>query len=293
MLMIRDLLKLRSLSTVFVTDSYIEFQTSRLHYGKAGSGSMPLLLFHGFGQNHDVFKTWVELIGKDYRLYAFDLYFHGLSTWSSREALEKSDWKKILQNFLQQEKIDRFEVLGFSLGGKFALATLELFPEKVSDLHLLAPDGIKTSFWYSLATYPIATRYLFKSMILKPGRLHALVKSLRSLGLVDKGVLRFAETQMETEEKRRRVYYSWVYFRHLKFNLQKIANILNQHQLPLTIIVGKYDKVILPINMQRLLSKVKNHRFEILETGHNDLIKQAAIKFLLKSKMISYAKSNW
>ncbi len=259
--------------------NYINYEDSRLHYAKAGSGATPLLLFHGFGQNHHVFEQWVTALSKEYSLYAFDLYFHGQSTWPGRVALEKNDWKEIIQLFLKQEKIERFAVLGFSLGGKFAMTAAEAFPEKILKLYLLAPDGIKTSIWYSLATYPIAVRYLFRSMILKPGRLHALAKVFRSLRIVDKGILRFVESQMDTEEKRRRVYYSWVYFRHLKFHLSNLANILNSHQIPVIMIAGKYDKVIEAKNMNRLLRHLNNHRFEIIEAGHNDLIKNA-IKFL-------------
>jgi len=96
------------------------------------------------------------------------------------------------------------------------------------------------------------------------------------MGLVGKGLLRFAESQMDTEEKRRRVYYSWVYFRHLKFDLRKIADILNQNKIPLTIVVGKYDKVIQPQNMAQLVAKVRNHRFKIIEVGHNDLISKSS-----------------
>jgi pimeloyl-ACP methyl ester carboxylesterase len=264
---------------MLLQENFINYEDSRLHYAKAGSGATPLLLFHGFGQNHQVFERWVPALGKEYSLYAFDLYFHGKSTWPGRVALEKNDWKEIIQLFLKQEKIERFAVLGFSLGGKFAMTTAEAFPEKIIKLYLLAPDGIKTSIWYSLATYPIAVRYLFRSMILKPGRLHALAKVFRSLGIVDKGILRFAESQMDTEEKRRRVYYSWVYFRHLKFNLRQLANLLNTHQIPVIMIAGKYDKVIEAKNMNLLLRYVNNHRFEIIEAGHNDLIKNA-IKFI-------------
>lgn len=264
---------------MLLQENYINHRESRLHYAKAGSGATPLLLFHGFGQNNQVFEHWVTVLGKEYSLYAFDLYFHGQSTWPSRVALEKNDWKEIIQLFLKQEKIERFAVSGFSLGGKFAMTAAEAFPEKITKLYLLAPDGIKTSIWYSLATYPIAVRYLFRSMILKPGRLHALAKVFRSLGIVDKGILRFAESQMDTEEKRRRVYYSWVYFRHLKFNLRNLANLLNTHQIPVIMIAGKYDKVIEAKNMNQLLRYVNNHRFEIIEAGHNDLIKNA-IKFI-------------
>lgn len=266
---------------MLLQENFIYHQDSKLHYAKAGTGGTPLLLFHGFGQNHQVFEQWVTALGHEYCVYAFDLYFHGQSTWPSRVALEKDDWKQILHLFLKRENIERFAVLGFSLGGKFAMTTVEAFPQKTIELYLLAPDGIKTSIWYSLATYPIAVRYLFRSMILKPGRLHALAKVFRSLGIVDKGILRFAEIQMDTEEKRRRVYYSWVYFRHLKFDLRNLANLLNSHQIPVIMIVGKYDKIIEAKNMNRLLRYVNNQRFEVIEAGHNDLIKNTIKNALL------------
>jgi pimeloyl-ACP methyl ester carboxylesterase len=180
-----------------------------------------------------------------------------------------------MTTFLRENMIDRFSVGGFSLGGKFALATLELFSEKINQVFLIAPDGIKTSFWYSLATYPIFLRKFFKSMIFHPQRFLAIAGFLQRNGLVDKGLIRFAEYQMNTEEKRYRVYFSWVVFRHLTFDLGKIALLLNKNGIQLTVIVGKFDKVIEPGNIKAFLNKVEKKRFEILESGHTGLINQS------------------
>jgi pimeloyl-ACP methyl ester carboxylesterase len=258
-----------------LSTSSIRFKGANLFYSKSGTGKKSLLLFHGFGQDHRAFDCWIEKLQNEYTLYSFDLFFHGQSSWMSQEALEKIDWNKIIDLFLQQEKISEFEIAGFSMGGKFSLATLEAFPEKVKKMILLAPDGIKTSFWYSLATYPIAMRAVFKSMILHPNRLYRLTKIFRSFGLVDRGLLRFAESQMDTEEKRNRVYFSWVYFRKLKFDLSKIASLLNELRIPLTLMVGKHDKVIQAKNMEVFLGKVNSKQFEVVEAGHNDLIRKA------------------
>jgi pimeloyl-ACP methyl ester carboxylesterase len=252
--------------------NYIEYFNSKLFYVKIGVDKKNLILFHGFGQDHRAFQSWVEVLKNDYTLYAFDLFFHGQSTWGNHEVLEKKDWKEIIALFLSQENIAEFEVVGFSLGGKFALGLLEAFPDRVKKITLLAPDGIKTSFWYSLATYPIAMRALFKSMILHPNRLYRVTKILRSLGLVDKGLLRFAESQMDTEEKRRRVYFSWVYFRHLKFDLDQIVSLLNEKHIPLALLIGQHDKVIQPKNMEGFVQKIEMKEFEVIEAGHNDLI---------------------
>lgn len=233
------------------------------------------MLFHGFGQDHRAFQSWVEVLKDEYTLYAFDLFFHGQSTWASREAVEKKDWKEIIDQFLQKENISKIEIAGFSMGGKFALATLEAFSDRIKKMTLLAPDGIKTSFWYSLATYPFAIRALFKSMILHPNRLYRVTKALRSLRLIDKGLLRFAESQMDTEEKRKRVYFSWVYFRHLKFDIDQIVSLLNEKHIPLALFIGKHDKVIQPKNMVRFIPKIGMKQFEVIEAGHNDLIKKA------------------
>lgn len=246
------------------------YDKATLHYSKYGSGTRIILAFHGFGQTHSVFK---EIEYKGCTVYSFDLFFHGKSKWDYGEApLEKSFWKALMETFLKQEGIEKFGVIGFSMGGKFALACVEAFPHQIESITLLAPDGIKTSFWYSLATYPLMLRKLFKSMIGKPERFHSIIKIAFSLNLIDKGILRFVESQMNTHEKRERVYCSWVVFRHLKFEISGIAGILNRYKIPLTLVIGRHDKIITAKNMSRLISRVPHAKLQIIDSGHNTVI---------------------
>ena len=113
-------------------------------------------------------------------------------------------------------------------------------------------------------------------MILHPNRFATISRTLKSIGALDKGLSRFAEHQMDTEEKRQRVYFSWVVFRHLTFDLNSIADLINKHSIRLILITGKFDKVIRSENMNRLLVHVKKYKHEILETGHNGLINESA-----------------
>ena len=259
-----------------------QFKQASLHYIKTGTGKKTLLVFHGFGQSHEVFTTLSTALSEDYTLYIVDLFFHGKSEWNDGEQpLEKDFWKNLLTEFLTKHSIDSFSVFGFSMGGKFSLATLEAFPTRVKEIFLLAPDGIKTSMWYSLATYPTAFRNLFKSMIKKPGRFNAVANFAFRTDLIDKGILRFVESQMNTEEKRQRVYYAWVVFRHLTFDMSVIANLINENNIRLVMILGKFDKIITVKNMNVLLRKVKNYELEIPDTGHNGVI-EASIKILKK-----------
>jgi pimeloyl-ACP methyl ester carboxylesterase len=255
----------------------IKFGANFLNYSIKGNGKTPLLAFHGFGQSKEVYDPFSELLGDEYTVYAFDIYFHGESEWGDRnQALEKQDWEQILKSFLEKHKIEKFALVGYSMGGKFALASLELFPRRIKEFLLIAPDGIKTSLWYSLATYPTSFRNFFRAMIVKPKYFYKILKTTKKLGLVDKSILKFANNQMNTREKRRRVYLTWVVFRHLHFDLKLIAFLINQNKIPMMMFTGKYDKIITAENMMDLLQHVKEYEHVILEAGHNTLIADTA-----------------
>jgi pimeloyl-ACP methyl ester carboxylesterase len=255
--------------------SQINYQKSELYYYKYGNGSKSILLFHGFGQDHAVFESWIDKLKSDYTIISFDLFFHGKSSWNDSSPVEKGDWKRIVELLIQKEKINEFELAGFSMGGKFAFATLEMFPEKVKRMTLIAPDGIKVNFWYRLATYPIVMRWLFESFVSKPKFFFSLARFLESIGVINKYLLRFVMLQMDTEEKRLQVYSTWIQLRQLKFDMRTIAGLINEKGITLKIIVGKFDKVIPARDMNRLLKCIPSGKLEIVETGHNNLIDKA------------------
>lgn len=250
---------------------FITYKEATLHFHKSGNGQHVLLGFHGFGQDRRAFERLEH--DERYTLFLFDIFFHGKSEWrNGEEPLEKFFWNQLMTEFLNQYRIDRFSLVGFSMGGKFVLATLEAFPHKIDSVFLLAPDGIKTSLWYSLATYPSIIRRFFKSMITRPGRFVQLARLSNKIGLIDKSMLRFVEFQMNTEAKRKQVYLSWVVFRHLQFNMNRIANIINTNNISLTIVIGQYDKIIRVRDMNRLLKKVKQYSLQTPQTGHTGVL---------------------
>lgn len=253
------------------------YHQANLQYRKYNGGPKVILAFHGFGQHHGVFEELAHLHDNQFTVYSFDLFFHGKSKWGYNEQpLEKAFWKDLMRSFLEQEHIEIFSVIGFSMGGKFALACIEAFPNHIESITLLAPDGIKTSFWYSLATYPILLRRLFKSMIDNPGRFHNLTKVAFKLNLIDRGILRFVESQMNTHEKRDRVYKSWIVFRHLKFDISLLASIINSYQIPITLVIGAHDKIITANNMGGLIKRVPHANLKIIDSGHNTIISKWA-----------------
>ncbi len=269
--------------------SYSEYSLDRpeghLYYYRAGQGKEVLLLFHGFGQNHTAFDPLIETLTETFTLYSFDLFFHGKSTWlKDEEPLEKQAWKSFMTDFIQKNNIEKFSIGGFSLGGKFALATAEAFPEKTKKLFLFAPDGIRTNPWYSLATYPLIIRRLFKSMIHQPARFFFLVKLTDRLKITDKSMARFVENQMNTIEKRKQVYFTWVVFRHLKFSMEQLGLVIDRYAISTVIVTGKFDHVIKSENMRYLANHSKQVVLKQLECGHNKLLNHPSLpKTILES----------
>lgn len=254
-----------------------EFQKAQLHYHKTGKGKKILLAFHGFGQSKQHFLHFAQSLRNTYTIYSFDLFYHGQSFWHEREKpMGKEFWKDLIAAFFKFQNIEKCTLAGYSMGGKFALATLEAFPETIDKIILIAPDGIKTSFWYSLATYPSWIRSVFRSLIVNPKPFHFLVDVLSKTSMMDKGIIKFASSQMNTREKRRRVYYTWIVFRELKFSMEKIAFLIKKYDIEVDMFLGKFDKMITYKNMKKLLKKIKKYDLHILDSGHNTLIDEVA-----------------
>lgn len=259
---------------------FFNFEGAQLAYTKVGTGSSSLLAFHGFGQDHTSFYPMNEALAEQYTIYSFDLFFHGQSKWPFGDhPLTKNQWNRIICGFLSDQEIDRFNLMGYSLGGKFVLATLETLSPRVDSVFFLAPDGIQLNFWYRLATGTRPMRAVLKRMIDKPGLFTGAASLATKIGLVDKGIARFANTQMDSTEKRQRVYLSWVVFRKLAFDMKRLARLMNANPVKTWIFIGRFDKMITDKTVKPLHTKLKNSELKILESGHTALISQAAKEF--------------
>ena len=256
---------------------FFNYKGASLHYAIYPGGPKTLMAFHGFGQSHSHFRELAQVLSSEYTVYSFDLFFHGKSLWpNSQEAISKTFWQEMMEVFLKEQDVAQFSLLSFSLGGKFALATFEAFPKKTNELIFIAPDGISTSFWYNLATYPSWARRYFQKVVEQPDSLFNLIRLLRKLQVVDKGILRFAEYQMSNRQQREKVYNSWLMSRALRFDMKKIASLIKQHGVKVKMFLGRYDKLMTEQNMQKLLRHLKDYELQILEKGHYMLIDDVA-----------------
>jgi pimeloyl-ACP methyl ester carboxylesterase len=102
----------------------------------------PLLLLHGSGSNSAMWISDAAAWASHYRLYAVDMIGEPGSSAASRPSLKSDAYAAWLDDVLQALSIDRFAVIGASLGGWMALDYATRHPGRVDLLVLLVPGGV-------------------------------------------------------------------------------------------------------------------------------------------------------
>ncbi len=130
------------------------------------------------------------------------------------------------------------------MGGRFALTTFKLYPKMVNTIYLVAADGIVSSTLFKVATGTTLMRGIFKWVLNSYPVFLYIANTLTRLGILNKGLLKFARLHMHKKVERDRIFKSWTTFRHLKLNPKEIANLSESYKIPVHIALGKYDRVI-------------------------------------------------
>jgi pyruvate dehydrogenase E2 component (dihydrolipoamide acetyltransferase) len=105
-----------------------------------GNGGSVVVLFHGFGGNHAVWRDVEAHLAGRCRTLAYDLPGHGGSLHTGF-AGAKAAARAILDD-LAVRGLSGVHVVGHSLGGAVAILMAVLDPSRVASLVLLAPGGI-------------------------------------------------------------------------------------------------------------------------------------------------------
>ncbi len=255
-----------------------------LHYDRLGQGPNILLAFHGAGQTGaSCFQPLARYLGEYYTIYAFDLFFHGQSKglnggdeFSDDDVLTKVLWQNFIQDFLHTHAITRFDVAGFSLGGRYALATAESFPNRIDRLILMAPDGVVEHPLYVLATRFAPARWVFRQLVRNPKPLFAVADLARRLRLIPKNLMYFVRYMLDTPEERQCLYRTWVSLRHLSFSIESLYKNLKSSDVEVWLFAGKYDTVFPPTRLGILSRRMPPERFVILESSHTRLVEKTA-----------------
>ncbi|WP_419955846.1 2-succinyl-6-hydroxy-2,4-cyclohexadiene-1-carboxylate synthase [Neobacillus niacini] len=123
----------------------IEVNDSRYQVEVCGEG-FPLLLLHGFTGDSSTWTPFCQVWGKHSKLIIPDIIGHGKT--DSPEDLNRYQIESAAEDLillLDQLEIEKFDLLGYSMGGRLALTLAILYPERVRKVILeSASPGLKT-----------------------------------------------------------------------------------------------------------------------------------------------------
>jgi esterase len=133
-----------------VTTGYIERDITanglKLHYQDWGTpGAPPILMLHGFGVSGHMFDEFAERMRDTHRLIALDQRGHGDSDWSEEGDYTRDAFVADIEAAREQLGLDRFVLVGHSMGGLNAVAYTVRHPERVKALVLVdvGPEAAK------------------------------------------------------------------------------------------------------------------------------------------------------
>lgn len=109
-----------------------------LYYMKKGAGT-PLLLLHGNGESGDYFVHQIDEFARYFTVYAVDTRDHGRSP-RGEAPFTISQFADDLLGFMDEQGIERADILGFSDGGNTALTFALRHPERVGRLATIEGD---------------------------------------------------------------------------------------------------------------------------------------------------------
>ncbi len=254
-----------------MADDFLHFRSSRLHYYFGGAGPRLLFCFHGYGESAGSFAFLEAALGRDYTLIAIDMPFHGLTDWKEGLFFDPRDLPALLEEAAARlpGREERWSLLGYSMGGRVALQLLEMIPDRIDKLVLLAPDGLQMNPWYWLATQTGPGNHLFRFTMAHPAWLFSFLRLGNALKCVNPGIYKFTTRYIDDSKVRQDLYTRWTTMRGFRPRLPVIRDIIRAQSTRVRLLYGRYDRIIRAERGERFRRGIESQcSLLLLPSGH-------------------------
>ena len=85
---------------------------------------MPLIILHGLYGSISNWRSVAKELSKDFSVYCLDLRNHGDSPW--HQVMDYQSMARDVAHFIQARKMNKFALMGHSMGGKVAMSLAQL-----------------------------------------------------------------------------------------------------------------------------------------------------------------------
>jgi pimeloyl-ACP methyl ester carboxylesterase len=240
-----------------------------------------VVAFHGFGRPLEEMANYLPLYGSGTSMLSVGLCHHNgskppsgtvdapeLGVFTMRAAVEAG-----LQSCLPNEllAVPR-HLLGYSLGGRIALALFESHPTSWAGMVVLAPDGFKKNPMYRFAVETRVGRAAWKWSDRHSDAVRASIRFLRQVRLLPAHLEHFALHHTESPEMRALVARTWKTHRAFWPSLEGTAQAwasLPERNVHVVAVFGNRDAII-PWAWSRSWRKLASSHvgFVQVECGH-------------------------
>jgi pimeloyl-ACP methyl ester carboxylesterase len=250
---------------------FITYKASTIHFVRTGHGKRVLLCFHGYGESAHSFDFLEKVMEPDFTLIALDFPFHGETIWKNGLHFTVGDLMAILEQIVPSFSAEQAEIylLGYSMGGRVALNMLQAIPKRIKKIILIAPDGLKSNFWYRLATQNLVGNRIFLLTMRRPGWFFLLLRLTRKTGLVNKSIFKFVNYYLHDKRVRLELYDRWMVMRKMTPGIKKVKSNILAYNILTRLLYGRYDKIVRPNRTRNFMRGIEPFcKLSIIESGH-------------------------
>jgi pimeloyl-ACP methyl ester carboxylesterase len=259
-------------------DKTFLYQSKKIIYHTYGSGK-PVMLIHGFGETHEVWRTQVEFLKDKFSLIVPELPGSGSDLIDD---MSMEGMAEVMKEILVKEKITSLPIIGHSMGGYILLALAEKYPEMISAL------GLFHSTSYADSDEKKATRQKGIEFIKKNGAFEFIKTSTPNL---------FSEDFRDKNPEFTGEYISTLnnfspealvkYYQSMMQRPDR-TDVIRKAKVPVLMIMGKYD-VAVPLNdglkQSHLPEKVYIHILR--QSGHLGMLEEPATTNRILEKFLT------
>ena len=247
---------------------YLSIGSERLHYLQMGVGSRVLLAFHGYGERAIVFSVFEQSLGSDYTILSFDLPHHGSSSWPEGVALSEQHLTQLVQEVLRLYGVEQVSLMGYSIGGRVCMGMVAASADKIDRLLLLAADGLAINYNYYFFARTVMGKWLLRAALMRPSMSTTLIEAMRTIRVLPVTQYRLAMGTMQHKHSRQLLLHAWPALRQLVYSPAVLRRIINAHNLRLTLVMGRYDRVLPPKLATNFAKGIPTATVQVLDKGH-------------------------
>ena len=119
------------------------FDPNQNYYSFIDNNTEPLVFIHGVGLSHKMWDSQIALLN-NYSTITYDLLGHGKTPYN-KEEITLNDFSNQLHYLLKFLKIDKINLVGFSLGSLIALDFASKFQHKLKSLTVIGTTYKRTT----------------------------------------------------------------------------------------------------------------------------------------------------